>query len=47
LKIEYLLHPIDRELGITADEALEHERAEQENDMRVAQGVKIATNRGE
>jgi hypothetical protein len=31
--MEHLLHLIDRELGITADAALEFEQAEHGNDM--------------
>jgi hypothetical protein len=45
--MELLLHPIDWELEITADEGLELERAEHVNDLKVEQGVETGTDRGE
>jgi hypothetical protein len=38
--MEHLLHSIDRELGIAADEALKLECAEQGNDLRSSRALK-------
>jgi hypothetical protein len=47
LKMELLLHPIDRELGIAEDEALELERTQHGSDLGIEQGVETGADYSE